>query len=157
VVPDALAQCPPGNEVFYDQVAQIELPRWRRGRVVLAGDAAYAVSLLAGQGASLAIAGAFVLAEQLRRADSVEVGLDRYEQVWRPVAEEKQRVGRGAVRWFLPRSPTQLRVRRAMMALSWLPGIGHVIAGSLGGKHTAIITELRRRPGDVTGSEPARR
>jgi 2-polyprenyl-6-methoxyphenol hydroxylase-like FAD-dependent oxidoreductase len=50
VVPDALAQCPPAGEVYYDQVAQIRMPRWHRGRVVLVGDACYAVSLLAGQG-----------------------------------------------------------------------------------------------------------
>jgi 2-polyprenyl-6-methoxyphenol hydroxylase-like FAD-dependent oxidoreductase len=85
VVPDALAQCPPPDEVYYDQVAQIQAPRWRRGRVVLVGDAAYAVSLLAGQGASLAVA--------------VETVLDDYEQLWRPVAEEKQRAGRDAIRW----------------------------------------------------------
>jgi flavin-dependent dehydrogenase len=51
--------------VYYDQVAQIVLPRWSRHRVVLVGDAGYAVSLLAGQGASLAVGGAYVLAEQL--------------------------------------------------------------------------------------------
>jgi 2-polyprenyl-6-methoxyphenol hydroxylase-like FAD-dependent oxidoreductase len=151
VVPDALAQCPPPDEVYYDQVAQIQAPRWRRGRVVLVGDAAYAVSLLAGQGASLAVAGAFVFAEQLRRADAVETGLDGYEQLWRPVAEEKQRAGRDAIRWFLPHSPAQLRLRRVMLALSGLPGVGHLVAGSLAGKPTAIVTELRRG----AGSEPA--
>jgi 2-polyprenyl-6-methoxyphenol hydroxylase-like FAD-dependent oxidoreductase len=57
------------------------LPRWRESRVVLIGDAAYAVSLLAGQGASLGIAGAFLLAERLRRADSIDEGLDHYERV----------------------------------------------------------------------------
>lgn len=143
VVPDALAQCPPAGEVYYDHVAQSVLPRWRQGRVVLAGDAAHAVSLLAGQGASLGIAGAFMLAEQLRRADSVEAGLDRYEQVWRPVAEEKQHAGRRAARWFLPHSATQLHLRRAMLALAQLPGLGRVLTGSLGGKQTAIIKQAR--------------
>ncbi|MGH3981532.1 MAG: NAD(P)-binding protein [Pseudonocardiaceae bacterium] len=40
----------------YDQVAQIEITQWSRERVILVGDACQAVSLLAGQGASLAIA-----------------------------------------------------------------------------------------------------
>ena len=53
VVPDALALCPPSREIYYDQVAQIEAPHWSTGRVTLVGDAAHAVSLLAGQGASL--------------------------------------------------------------------------------------------------------
>ena len=39
-----------------DQVAQIEVPRWSSGRVVLLGDSGQAVSLLGGQGASLGVA-----------------------------------------------------------------------------------------------------
>ncbi|MEU5872453.1 FAD-dependent monooxygenase, partial [Glycomyces sp. NPDC047369] len=66
----ALDRCPPPEEVYYDQVAQIELPRWTNGRTVLIGDAAHAVSLIAGQGASLGVAGAYLLAERLRRSAS---------------------------------------------------------------------------------------
>ncbi len=65
LVPEALAECPPSKDVYYDQVAQIEMPSWSKGRVTLVGDACYAVSLLAGQGASLGVAGAYVLADAL--------------------------------------------------------------------------------------------
>jgi 2-polyprenyl-6-methoxyphenol hydroxylase-like FAD-dependent oxidoreductase len=78
LVPQALEHCPPGADVYYDQVAQVEVPGWTRGRVVLVGDACQAVSLLAGQGASLAVAGAYVLGEHLATADSVESALARY-------------------------------------------------------------------------------
>ncbi|MYW90940.1 FAD-dependent oxidoreductase [Amycolatopsis rubida] len=44
---------PRSGEIYYDQVALIEMATWSKGRVTLVGDAAYAVSLLAGQGASL--------------------------------------------------------------------------------------------------------
>ena len=44
VIPQALDHCPPAEQVYYDQVAQIELPQWSRRRVVLIGDAGYAVS-----------------------------------------------------------------------------------------------------------------
>jgi 2-polyprenyl-6-methoxyphenol hydroxylase-like FAD-dependent oxidoreductase len=119
------------------------MPRWHRGRVVLLGDSCSAVSLLAGQGASLAVAGAHVLAEHLSPIGSTGTGeiggaLERYERCWRPVVEEKQRVGRNAARWFLPRTPTQLRVRRAVLALSAVPGIDRLVAGSLAGKPTTI-------------------
>ncbi|MFI6483371.1 FAD-dependent monooxygenase [Nonomuraea sp. NPDC050663] len=43
------------------------LPTWHRGRVVLTGDAAHATSPSAGQGASLAIEDALVLADCLKR------------------------------------------------------------------------------------------
>jgi 2-polyprenyl-6-methoxyphenol hydroxylase-like FAD-dependent oxidoreductase len=58
IVPRALAACPASEQVYYDQVAQVVMPSWSRARVALVGDAAYPVSLLAGQGAALAIAGA---------------------------------------------------------------------------------------------------
>ncbi len=107
LVPEALEQCPASEDIYYDQVAQIEMPSWRKGRVALVGDACFAVSLLAGQGASLAVAGAYLLADQLHRAPTVDRALAEYERLWRPVAEEKQMTGRGAARWFLPESRLQ--------------------------------------------------
>lgn len=151
VIPNVLAQCPPASEVYYDQVAQIVMPRWHRGRVVLVGDACYAVSLLAGQGASLGIAGAYVLAEQLHHTRSIADGLNRYEKLWRPVAEEKQLAGRKAARWFLPRSTTALRLRRVMLALTGVPGVNRLVVGSLAGKQTTLIRQLRRQS-DQTGA-----
>lgn len=149
IVPTALDRCPPPEQVYYDQVAQIEIPAWSRGRVTLVGDACQAVSLLAGQGASLGIAGAYVLAEQLARTDSVEDGLARYEQLWRPVVVEKQRVARKGARWFLPESPTQLRVRRAAMKLARVPGIDRFVAGSVTGKSIAVVQQLHATGRDL--------
>ncbi|KIZ15791.1 FAD-dependent monooxygenase [Streptomyces natalensis] len=153
IVPRALGRCPSSAEVYYDQVAQITMPRWSRGRVVLIGDACQAVSLLAGQGASLGVAGAYVLAEQLARADCLENGLTRYERMWRPVVEEKQQVGRKSARWFLPESQLQLRARRAVMKLLGLPGGGRYLATTLAGKPTAVVKELhatRQMPRHIT-------
>ncbi|MBB1154363.1 FAD-dependent monooxygenase [Amycolatopsis dendrobii] len=142
MVPEALRHCPPSGEIYYDQVAQIEMPAWSKGRVTLVGDAAYAVSLLAGQGASLGIAGAYVLAEQLNRASSIAGGLAEYERLWRPVAAGKQQLARNGARWFLPGSKPQLCLRRLALKLARLPGIDRVVAGSLTGKSTALITNL---------------
>lgn len=143
LVPRALAACPPPEQVYYDQVAQIEMPTWTRGRVVLLGDAAYAVSLLAGQGASLGITGAYVLAEHLSAADSIEAALTRYEQTMRPPTTEKQRVARTGTRWFLPETRGQLRVRRAALGLARLPIIDRYVASALVGKFSAVIANLR--------------
>jgi 2-polyprenyl-6-methoxyphenol hydroxylase-like FAD-dependent oxidoreductase len=132
VVPMALDRCPRPEEIYYDLVAQVELPRWSRGRVVLVGDACYAVSLLAGQGASLGVAGAFLLADRLAGARSVDAALVSYERLWRPVAEEKQRAGRAGARWFLPTTPGQLRIRRAALRMARLPLFDRIVAGILG-------------------------
>ncbi|WP_116199678.1 FAD-dependent monooxygenase [Amycolatopsis circi] len=142
VVPEALKLCPPAKEIYYDQVAQIEMSTWSKGRVTLVGDAAYAVSLLAGQGASLGIAGAYVLADQLNRASSIAEGLAEYERLWRPVAADKQQLARNGARWFLPDSKLQLQLRRLALKLARLPGVDRFVAGSLTGKSTALITNL---------------
>ncbi|MFD0773357.1 FAD-dependent monooxygenase [Streptomonospora algeriensis] len=134
VVPRALDACPPAEEIYYDEVSQIRMPEWSRGRVTLLGDSCQAVSLLAGMGASLAVAGAHVLAESLAGEDTVEAALRRYEREWRPVAEEKQRVGRRGARIFLPDSRWMLWARRIALRLSGLPGVERYIAASLTGK-----------------------
>ncbi len=144
VVPKALELCPPPGEVYYDQVAQIEMPSWSRGRVVLVGDSCYAVSLLAGQGASLGIAGAFVLAEQLTRAPSIETALAEYERLVRPVVTEKQQVARRGARWFLPANRFLLLARRALLRVARLPGLERPLAAAVTGKSTALVTNLSR-------------
>ncbi|MEO3850547.1 FAD-dependent monooxygenase [Streptomyces sp. B8F3] len=53
------------DDPFFDSAGQIRMRRWSRGRVALVGDAAYAPSFLTGQGTSLALAGAYVLAHAL--------------------------------------------------------------------------------------------
>lgn len=140
IVPAVLEHCPPSDRMYYDVVAQVEVPRWSDGRVVLAGDACQAVSLVAGQGASLAVAGAFVLAEQLAAASSVSEGLAAYERRWRPVVVERQRAGRSGIEWFLPSSPAALRKRRVALRLFALPGLNRVLTGSLVGRTRVPVT-----------------
>jgi 2-polyprenyl-6-methoxyphenol hydroxylase-like FAD-dependent oxidoreductase len=145
LVPRALAACPPPSEVFYDQVAQIEVPRWSRGRVTLLGDACAAVSLLAGQGASLGVGGAYVLAEELAAAPTLEAGLERYERTWRPITTDRQEAGRRAARWFLPASQRQVRLRRVALKLSRLPGLDRAIVRTVVGNRTPVVAQPAHR------------
>ncbi|WP_344129458.1 FAD-dependent oxidoreductase [Luedemannella flava] len=142
IAPRALAACPPADELYYDQVAQVVMPSWSRGRVALLGDAAYAVSLLAGQGAALAVAGAYVLGEHLAEAPSMDAALAGYERMLRPVVLDKQATARKAVRWFVPSTRSQLWLRRAAFAAARLPVADRLVAASLVGKPSAVIAEL---------------
>jgi 2-polyprenyl-6-methoxyphenol hydroxylase-like FAD-dependent oxidoreductase len=157
VAPRVLAACPPGDEVYYDQVAQIVMPRWSSGHVVLVGDAGYAVSLLAGMGASLGIGGAYVLAEQLARAATVPDALKAYERTWRPVITDKQVSARNAARWFLPRSRAELLVRRATLRLFRLPGLDRYLIRLLSGKQTPVVRALAAAPGTAAMPNPGGR
>lgn len=136
LAPRALAHTP--EDPYYDVVAQIHMERWHSGRVVLVGDACQAVSLLAGQGSSLAVAGARILSNHLAESASIAEGVAAYEEHWMPVAREKQEAGRRAARWFLPSSGVELTVRRLMLKLSRLPLINRVIGNSLAGKAVPV-------------------
>jgi 2-polyprenyl-6-methoxyphenol hydroxylase-like FAD-dependent oxidoreductase len=143
VVPKALDLCPSPDDIYYDQVAQIVMPRWSEGRVVLLGDSAYAVSLLAGQGASLGIAGAYVLTDRLANCPSIETALTEYERLWRPEVESKQRVGRSAARWFLPASKLALTGRRLALHLLRLPFLNRLAPTAVSGKPITLIQTLQ--------------
>jgi 2-polyprenyl-6-methoxyphenol hydroxylase-like FAD-dependent oxidoreductase len=124
-----LELCP--EHPYDDVVAQTIMPEWHRTRVILLGDASGAVSLLAGQGGSLAIAGAAQLGEFLGPESSpgdIEPALARFEQQWKPVIETAQKSGRRAAASFLPKNQASLLLRRSIIRSSRLPGIDRLIA-----------------------------
>ncbi|MEU0490242.1 FAD-dependent monooxygenase [Nocardiopsis sp. NPDC006139] len=150
-VPRALELCPEPAQVYYDHVAQVRMDSWSRGRVVLLGDACQAVSLLAGQGASMGVGGAFVLAEELAGAPTLREGLERYEARWRPVVEERQRAALTGTSWFLPDTALRLRLRRLVLRLSALPGVDRLVASAVSGKPSRVIGDLASAsPGERT-------
>lgn len=123
------------SDPYFDLVAQTVVPRWVHGRVVLVGDAAHAVSLLAGQGAGMAIAGANALASALRGRDKsgLQRGLAEYEARWRPVTDTQQRRGRRAANTFVPRSRGALLLRRVAFNMTKLPCAARLAGGLVGG------------------------
>ncbi|WP_369174414.1 FAD-dependent oxidoreductase [Streptomyces sp. R28] len=60
---------------------------WRSARTLLIGDAAHAASPATGQGASMALEDAVVLAKSLRDAPDTDAALDLYERLRRPRVE----------------------------------------------------------------------
>jgi 2-polyprenyl-6-methoxyphenol hydroxylase-like FAD-dependent oxidoreductase len=55
-------------DFYFDQMSQIVMDHWSIGRVALVGDAAYCCSPLSGQGTSVALLGAYILAGELKLA-----------------------------------------------------------------------------------------
>lgn len=80
-------------DFYFDGLAQIVMDRWARGRVVLAGDAAHCSSPMSGQGTSLALLGAYILAGELARAQGDhERGFANYDSAFRGYVERTQRL-----------------------------------------------------------------
>ncbi|MEV6978132.1 FAD-dependent monooxygenase [Kitasatospora sp. NPDC093806] len=76
------------TDLYADVMAQIHLDTWSTGRVALVGDAGYCASPLSGQGTSLALVGAHVLAAELAHARTTgtdhHTAFAHYERRMRP-------------------------------------------------------------------------
>jgi 2-polyprenyl-6-methoxyphenol hydroxylase-like FAD-dependent oxidoreductase len=123
-VPTLLDRLSRTADVYFDEVAQVVMSGWSAGRVVLLGDAAHAVSLIAGQGATLAMAGAVVLADAL--ADGPEAACAAYEARLRPWALAAQRMARRNVHLFTPANRLQLLARETILRLAARPFLAPV-------------------------------
>ena len=100
-VPDMLTAMRAADDLFFDVVSQIRMPRWASGRVVLVGDAASAPSFLTGQGTSLALAGAYLLADSLTAHREHTAAFAAYEQAMREFVTANQAlVGEGSAALF---------------------------------------------------------
>jgi 2-polyprenyl-6-methoxyphenol hydroxylase-like FAD-dependent oxidoreductase len=113
--------------VYCDNVIQVEAPNWSRGRVALVGDACQAVSLLAGQGAALAMAGAYILAEELERCSDIDEALRSYAARLQPAVAEKQATGRRTASWMIPSTSLQLATRNVAIGLANLPALSGLL------------------------------
>jgi 2-polyprenyl-6-methoxyphenol hydroxylase-like FAD-dependent oxidoreductase len=102
-VPEYLAALESDEQLHFGPIEWVDLDSWHSGRVVLVGDAAHAAPPHMGEGGSLAIEDALVLAEVLRDGDSVEQALDAYATRRRPRVGWVQQQSRAAARaWILP-------------------------------------------------------
>jgi 2-polyprenyl-6-methoxyphenol hydroxylase-like FAD-dependent oxidoreductase len=68
VRPQILKYMRSAPDFYFDEMAQIIMDRWSQGRVALVGDAGYCCSPLSGQGTSVALLGAYILAGELAQA-----------------------------------------------------------------------------------------
>jgi len=118
------------RELYFDGVSQIRMPCWSRGRVALVGDAAFCVSLLAGQGSALAMTSAYVLAGELAKAAGRhEEAFRQYEASLRTYIAIKQA---GAVRFagaFAPKTLWGLWFRNQVINAFAIPGLARFAVG----------------------------
>ena len=105
------------DDLYFDTVSQIRMPCWSKGRVGLVGDSAFAPSFLSGQGTSLAIAGAYVLAGELASHEDAEAALASYERIARPFVEANQDLAiREGAPSLLVRTQEELDARNRWLA-----------------------------------------
>ncbi|TQM11433.1 FAD-dependent monooxygenase [Pseudonocardia kunmingensis] len=115
-IPQLLDAARADPELFFDSASQIHMPSWHRGRVALVGDAGYCAAFLSGRGTSLALTGAWFLAEELERCGTDHTAaLARYEARQRPhVTAAQARVDQGRERQ-LPLTWEAIEARNARL------------------------------------------
>ena len=115
-------------EIYFDRVSQIRMPEWSQGRVMLLGDAASSVSLLAGEGTGLAMTEAYVLAGELHRAQGdYQAAFRQHEQRLRPFVTGKQDSAERFAATFVPRTRFAIWRRNQVMKLLAIPLLADII------------------------------
>ena len=113
-----LADHPAAQPVYFDPTMQIAMPQWHKGRVALLGDACGCLTLLAGQGSHMAMAGAYVLAQALdRHSDDHRAAFAAYQALLKSHVERKQRDAAWLARMFVPTQRSWPWLRRAAIRL----------------------------------------
>lgn len=121
IIPELLDAVETASDLYFDEVSQVQMPEWTRGRVTLIGDACQAVSLIAGQGASMAMAGAWVLSREIEKEPDLSTALQQYERLMRPAIADIQQSGRRYAKWFAPENHITLWIREIGMRLALTP------------------------------------
>jgi 2-polyprenyl-6-methoxyphenol hydroxylase-like FAD-dependent oxidoreductase len=120
-------------DFYFDSMSQVHMDSLSNGRVVLVGDAGYSPSPASGQGTSLALVGAYVLAGELKAATGDHrAAYARYEEEMKNFVEQNLNLGQKMAKEMVPKSRRQIWFRTQMLrVLPYLPWKGLVTRGIL--------------------------
>jgi 2-polyprenyl-6-methoxyphenol hydroxylase-like FAD-dependent oxidoreductase len=128
--PQILPLLDAAQDLYFDSVSQIHMPHWSTGRVGLLGDAAAAVSLLAGEGTGLAMIEAYVLAGELERAaGDHRLAFERHEALLKAFIEGKQKSAAGFAGAFAPRTAAGIWFRNQVVRMFAIPLVADLFIG----------------------------
>ncbi|MHB8283345.1 MAG: tryptophan-rich sensory protein [Caulobacteraceae bacterium] len=114
------------DDFYFDVLRQVRMKRWSIGRVVLTGDAAWCATPIAGYGTTLAITGAYVLAQELARTDNIAAAFAAYQRAMRPTVKNAQDIPKVAPRLMNPHSRTGIRILHGVLAAASRPAVRSV-------------------------------
>jgi 2-polyprenyl-6-methoxyphenol hydroxylase-like FAD-dependent oxidoreductase len=111
-------------DFYFDAMCQVHMPSWSQGRVALVGDAAWCPSPLAGQGSSMALIGAYVLAGELAANGGDHVrAFANYESATRAFMQGNLDYSKSMVDGFAPKTKLGIWARNRFMGmLRYMPG-----------------------------------
>ncbi|RYN84065.1 hypothetical protein AA0119_g4977 [Alternaria tenuissima] len=99
------------DDFYMQQIAQVKMDTWHKGRVALVGDAAYCPSPISGVGTGAAIVGAYVLAGEIsRNQEDIPTALANYERVAREYVDKAQKLIPGAPQIANPQTEWGIKI-----------------------------------------------
>lgn len=118
LVPELIAAASTTDSFYFDSMMQIHMPTWSSGRIALLGDAAYGPSFFSGQGTSIALVGAYVLAGELASHANHADAFRAYERTARTFIEANQATAKDGSDTMAPDTATKLWLRNRMIRLA---------------------------------------
>jgi 2-polyprenyl-6-methoxyphenol hydroxylase-like FAD-dependent oxidoreductase len=122
-------------DFYFDSVSQIKLDVWRQGRVALVGDSCQCLTLLAGQGASMAMAGAYRLAQALDRSGGdYQAAFQAYQDGLKPEIEQRQLQAEKLASSFVPDSYRAIWLQNLFLKFAALPVLKGIFLRLIGAR-----------------------
>lgn len=109
------------DELYVDYLTQVFAPNYSSGRVVLLGDAAWCATPVSGLGTTLALTGAFVLAGELARHNTVDSALRGYQERMTAFVDGARNLPPGGPRLLHPMTRAGLTTLRTIMRIAGSP------------------------------------
>jgi len=133
-IPILLGAMDKAPDFYFDTVRQIRMDTWSKDRTILIGDAAYCPCLASGQGASMALVGAYVLAGELFVAlGDHKIAFVEYEKEMKAFVKTNQQLGEMVMRQMVPKSER------------WIQSAMNKLISSLPFLQTFFIKKLRKQ------------
>jgi 2-polyprenyl-6-methoxyphenol hydroxylase-like FAD-dependent oxidoreductase len=157
-VPHLLKAMRHAPDFYFDSASQVRMDNWSAGRVTLLGDAGYCPSPLSGQGTSLALVGAYVLAGELQAAaGDHRAAFARYQQQMSGLVQQNQQIALGNAKRFTPGTRTRIWLQnQTIKALPYLPWKNLVLnLATKGVREAARAITLKDYPVSGARSRPS--
>ncbi|KAF2249922.1 FAD/NAD(P)-binding domain-containing protein [Trematosphaeria pertusa] len=125
---DGMDQC---GDFYMQQVAQIRMPNWTKGRCAIVGDSAFATM---GIGTSLAMTGAYIIAGELAKMSStssedISAALGRYEEIFRPYVDNHTTAPLGFPQFANPQTKFGIGVLHAVLKAAYWTRLDKLFQG----------------------------
>lgn len=106
------------SDFYFDFIAQTRMNALHKGRVALVGDAAYCPSPASGQGTSMALVGAYVLAGELKNAGGdYSQAFDKYQHAMHDFIAQNLKIAPATLKGMIAPSKFNLGMRNVMFRM----------------------------------------